>query len=84
MSLLLNMLSRLVIIFLPRNKRLLISWVTGVQTCALPIYTTFMAESEKQLKSLLMKVKVESEKVGLKPHIQRTNRSEERRVGKEC
>ena len=35
--------------------------------------TTFMAESEKQLKSLLMKVKVESEKVGLKPHIQRTN-----------
>ena len=35
--------------------------------------TTLMAESEKQLKSLLMKVKVESEKVGLKPHIQRTN-----------
>ena len=28
--------------------------------------TTFMAESEEELKSLLMKVKVESEKVGLK------------------
>ena len=31
-----------------------------------------MAESEKQLKSLLMKVKVESEKVGLKLNIQKT------------
>ena len=31
-----------------------------------------MAESEKELKSLLMKVKVESEKVGLKLNIQRT------------
>ena len=31
-----------------------------------------MAESEKELKSLLMKVKVESEYVGLKPHIQKT------------
>ena len=29
-------------------------------------YTTLMAESEEELKSLLMKVKVESEKVGLK------------------
>ena len=29
--------------------------------------TTLMAESEEELKSLLMKVKVESEKVGLKP-----------------
>ena len=29
--------------------------------------TTFMAESEKELKNLLMKVKEESEKVGLKP-----------------
>ena len=34
--------------------------------------TTFMAESEEELKSLLMKVKEESEKVGLKPNIQRT------------
>ena len=33
---------------------------------------TLMAESEEQLKSLLMKVKEESEKVGLKPNIQKT------------
>ena len=32
--------------------------------------TTLMAESEDELKSLLMKVKEESEKVGLKPYIQ--------------
>ena len=32
-----------------------------------------MAESEEELKSLLMKVKVESEKVGLKLNIQETN-----------
>ena len=31
-----------------------------------------MAESEEELKSLLMKVKVKSEKVGLKPNIQKT------------
>ena len=34
--------------------------------------TTFMAESEEELKSLLMKVKEESEKVGLKRNIQKT------------
>ena len=34
--------------------------------------TTLMAENEEELKSLLMKVKVESEKVGLKLHIQKT------------
>ena len=34
--------------------------------------TTLMAESEEELKSLLMKVKVKSEKVGLKPNIQKT------------
>ena len=34
--------------------------------------TTFMAESEEELKSLLMKVKEESEKVGLKLNIQNT------------
>ena len=33
---------------------------------------TLMAESEKELKSILMKVKVESEKVGLKLNIQKT------------
>ena len=34
--------------------------------------TTHMAESEQELKSLLMKVKEESEKVGLKLNIQKT------------
>ena len=34
--------------------------------------TTLMAEREEELKSLLMKVKVESEKVGLKLNIQKT------------
>ena len=34
--------------------------------------TTLTAESEEELKSLLMKVKVESEKVGLKFNIQKT------------
>ena len=36
------------------------------------IYNTLMAESEEELKSLLMKVKEESEKVGLKLNIQKT------------
>ena len=34
--------------------------------------TTLMAESEEELKSLLMKVKEENEKFGLKPNIQKT------------
>ena len=34
--------------------------------------TTFMAESEEELKSLLMKVKEESENVGIKLNIQKT------------
>ena len=34
--------------------------------------TTFMAESEEELKSLLLKVKEQSEKVGLKLNIQKT------------
>ena len=34
--------------------------------------TTLMAESEEELKSLLMKVKEESEKASLKPNIQKT------------
>ena len=34
--------------------------------------TTLMAESEEELKNLLMRVKEESEKVGLKPNIQKT------------
>ena len=36
-------------------------------------HTTLMTESEEELKSFLMKVKVESEKVGLKLNIQKTN-----------
>ena len=35
-------------------------------------YTTLMAESEEELKRLLMKVKEENEKVGLKLNIQET------------
>ena len=34
--------------------------------------TTLMAESEEELKSLLMKVKEETEKIGLKVNIQKT------------
>ena len=34
--------------------------------------TTLMAEKEEELENLLMKVKEESEKVGLKPNIQKT------------
>ena len=34
--------------------------------------TTLMAESEEELKNLLIKVKEESEKAGLKHHIQKT------------
>ena len=39
-------------------------------TCTIKVH--FMAESEEKLKSLLMKVKEESEKVGLKLNIQKT------------
>ena len=35
-------------------------------------YTTLMAVSEEELKSLLMKVEEESEEVGLKPNMQKT------------
>ena len=38
--------------------------------------TTLLAESEEELKSLLMKVKVESEKVGLKLNIQKMSKEE--------
>ena len=37
-----------------------------------PLMTPLMAESEEELKSLLMKVKQKSEKVGLKLNIQKT------------
>ena len=41
-------------------------------TSDMQIVTTLMAESEEELKSLLLKVKEESEKVGLKFNTQRT------------
>ena len=44
--------------------------ISKPQTCR---YTTLMAESEEKLKSLLMKGKEESKKVGLKLYIQKTN-----------
>ena len=108
MSLLFNMLSRLVITFLPRSKCLLISWLQSpsavileppkIKLCAQYIMrntgleepqagikivrgnintlryaddTTLRAES-KELKSLLMKVKENSDKIGLKHNIQKT------------
>ena len=37
-----------------------------------PLFYTLMAESEEELKSLLLKVKEETEKVGLKLNIQKT------------
>ena len=58
------------------------SWLHGCMTCVITQGlvnnlryaddTTLMAESEEEPKSLLMKVKVESEKVGLKLNIQKT------------
>ena len=49
-------------------------WMKYKLESSLPgeISITFMAESEEELKSLLMKVKEESEKVGLKCYIQKT------------
>ena len=41
-------------------------------TSDMQMTTTLMTESEEELKSLLMKVKMESEKVGLKLNIQKT------------
>ena len=38
-------------------------------------YTTLMAESEEELKSLFMKVKEDSEKAGLKLNLQKTKKS---------
>ena len=48
--------------------------ITGRNICNLRYTddTTLMAESEEELKSLLMKVKEESEKVGLTLNIQKT------------
>ena len=45
--------------------------------------TTLMAESEEELKSLLMKVKEESEKAGLKLNIQKTKIMGENKMAEE-
>ena len=55
-----------------RRKHKLESRLPGEISITLDIDTTLMAESEEELKSLLMKVKEESEKVGLKLNIQKT------------
>ena len=55
-----------------RRKHKLESRLPGEISITLDIDTTLMAESEEDLKSLLMKVKEESEKVGLKLNIQKT------------
>ena len=44
----------------------------NINNLSYPDDTTLMAESEEEIKSLLMKVKEESEKVGLKLNIQKT------------
>ena len=46
--------------------------IAGINNLRYADDTTFMAESEEELKSLFMKVKEESEKVGLKFDIQKT------------
>ena len=61
MSLLFNTLSRFVVKIARRN----------INNLRYADDTTLMAESEEELKSLLMKVKEESEKVGLKLNIQK-------------
>ena len=48
-----------------------IAW-RNINNLRYPDDTTLMAESEEELKSLLMKVKMESEKVGLKLNVQKT------------
>ena len=49
-----------------------ISWRRNINNLRYADDTTLMAESEEELKSLLVKVKDESEKVGLKFNIQKT------------
>ena len=55
--------------FFPLCHPIFVCW--GVCNCKAVRYT-LRAESEEELKSLLMKVKVESEKVGVKLNIQKT------------
>ena len=78
MTIIFNIFSRLVIAFLPRSKSLLPPWLQSPpavildDTTLMADDTTLMTESEEELQSLLMKVKEESEKVGLKLNIQKT------------
>jgi len=58
----LALLLQVILLFYPRN----------INNLRYADDTTLMAESEEELKSLLMKVKEESEKVGLKLNIQKT------------
>ena len=51
---------------------LLVYEMRNINNLRYPDDTTLMAESEEELKSLLMKVKEKSEKVGLKLNIQKT------------
>ena len=60
------------------GSNMLLIWITVIPSCQennnlrYADDTTLMAESEKELKSLLMNVKEENEKVGLKLNIQKT------------
>ena len=54
-----------------RQAGLKIAWI-NINNLRYADDTTLMAESEEELKSLLMKVKEESENVGLKLNIQKT------------
>ena len=56
-------------------KHKLESRLQGINNLRYEDDTTIMAESEEELKSLLMKRKEESEKVGLKCNIQKTKKS---------
>ena len=53
------------------QARIKIAW-RNINNLRYAYYTTLMAESEEELKSLLMKVKEESENIGLKLNIQKT------------
>ena len=55
----------------PKPNGIKIAW-RNINNLRYADETTLMAESEEELKSLLMKVKKESEKVGLKLNIQKT------------
>ena len=73
MSLLFNMLSKLVMekTMAPHSSTL--AWTAPwTEDLRYADDTTLTAESEEELKSLLMKVKEESEKIGLKSNIQKT------------